>query len=147
MTVKADPIKKAGADVIKQASVKAEKEMKLVSETIEMSVCGGLDCFPLSLPRKLAIAKFQETYSDSDEYEMLMVTCYILSLPKETFWLQAKNVKTLLAKAVAFADETDTERYELLMQAAASKIAHLSETSAMQSGGDKDEGNVHRSPG
>jgi hypothetical protein len=148
MSARKDPIKAAGSDKIAAAAEKAQKDIDAIASGVELSVCGGLKCHPLSMARKLAISRFMEVCPDADETEIALVSTYILSLPKENFWLTARNARTILSKAAAFADESDPSEFESLMNDAASKIAHLQETSSMQGdgGAGDDSGNGRRSP-
>jgi hypothetical protein len=148
VSAKKDPIKSAGPDKIRKASIKAEKEMRDLDDNIAMSVCGALCVHPLSMARKLAIGRFVDAFPDADEQEVAMVSTYVLSLPKEDFWIKARNPKNLLSKAAAFADECDSDEYERLMKDTVLKISHLQETEAMQGGGDDNgqSGNAVRSP-
>lgn len=146
--VKVDPIKAAGPDRIKAAAEKANKEISRLDEGVELSVCGGLDCHPLSWARKLAISRFVDVCPDADETELALVSTYVLSLPKKDFWHKTRMAKTLLDKAVEFADEIDPDVFERLMNDTAQKIAHLQEASSMQGdGGSDDSGNARSSQG
>lgn len=149
MKSKTDPIKAAGAEKIKAASKRAQKELAAVGNEIELSACGGLKCHPLSMARKLAISRFIEAFPDADETELALVSTYVLSLPKDGFWMATRNSKAMLGKAAAFADESDPIEFESLMNDAAVKIGHLQESSAMSSdgGGEDDQGNAPSSQG
>lgn len=148
MSARKDPIKKAGAEKIKKAAEKAQAEINSLDSKIELSVCGGLSCHPLSMARKLAISRFIESCPDADETEIALVSTYILSLPQKDFWKTVRKSNTILEKAVAFADESDPDSFEALMNDAAAKISHLQETSSMQSdsGDGEESGNALRSP-
>jgi len=145
---KQDPIKNAGPDKIRAASLKAEKDVRELDDKIAMSMCGALCVHPLSMARKLAIGRFVDAFPDSDEQEVAMVSTYVLSLPKDNFWITARNPKNLLSKAAAFADECDPDEYERLMKDTVLKISHLQETESMQGGGGSEvqSGNGDRSP-
>jgi hypothetical protein len=148
MTTKTDKIKEAGPDKIKKASEKAEKEMSKSNDDIALSVCDALTVHPLSMARKLAIGRWVDAYPDADEQEIAMVSTYVLSLPKNDFWVKARTPAKLLRKASEFADDCDPQEYERLLQDTLVKIGHLQEVETMQ--GDADEqtesGNADRSP-
>jgi hypothetical protein len=148
MATQKDRIKTAGPDKIRKASERAEAEARKTDADIELSVCGGLSVQPLSMARKLAIGKWVEAYPDADEQEIAMVTTYVLTLPKEDFWLKARTPAKLLRKAAAFADDCDPDEYERLLKDAMKKIGHLQETEDMQGDTRDDEssGNADRSP-
>jgi hypothetical protein len=145
-----DPIKAAGPDRIARAAEKAARQVKATDESIALSVCGALKCQPLSMARKLAIGRFVDACPDCDEQEIAMVSAYVLSLPREDFWMHARNAKALLGKAASFADESDPAEYEELLKEAAIKISHLQESSAMAGdggGGGEQAGNAGSSRG
>jgi len=149
MNKRKDPIGTAGPDRIRRAAEKAARQVKASADNIALSSCGALSCQPLSMARKLAIGRFVDACPDCDEQEIAMVSAYVLSLPKKDFWMHARNAKGLLAKAAAFADDSDPVAYETLMREAAIKIEHLQETAAMAgdgAGGSEQAGNGVSSP-